>query len=417
MKKYKCLYLCFFSFVSIIQSATKDTINPSLGPDALGIYIEESMKNFENLTKNLTDFKELTNLQESFKNTITRGRDLADAHTKYRKAAKNAPNSYMGLNDQNYNKESDALSETRDNLSIILNINSRWLILSNYCYYNTILPIDIKLVDGFSWDQFVEEYNEFIKAVEVFPGYNRITSDTKENRVDYLNAKQKYHDAFYCLNDAIDDFSTKLRLSQKFIDHKSTQQSIKLIELINDEFTKLHKIYPKIVDYSFRHYKDLCITYVFTCYFNKFFNKLFLEALGTGNHLRILLFKNSIISKTLEEAASLIDHVIENKPLKDISFSLFKKMLCCIIPSNKYLNKNGKMISTKIMLTRFIKTKNFDQMRLILIEAKKLIEGKKYSKNRERMLKEIDFCIFFFNIIAEKSGINGIEVGLFASRD
>ena len=262
-------------------------------------------------------------------------------------------------------------------------------------------------------DQCIEGYKKLRKAIEVW-SHNRTTSDTEENKTDYFNTKQKYDDAFYSLNEAINNFNAKLKSAQRFMNHETTQQSMKLIELVDDEFTKLHKIYPKIVHDSFRNYKDLYVTYVFACYFSKLFSR-------ADHNARILLLENSIISKVLEEAAALIDHVTENKPLKSIDFSVFKKMLNCIVPlTDSAINpSNGKIIPPMktVMSIKFKQTENFDEMRLALIEAKKDYEKRKDAKDREKMLKGLDFCIFFFNIMAEKRGIDGIKVSFFASKN
>ena len=68
MKKHKCLY--FFSFMSMIKSTRENEFNPIPRPGALLIYIQEETKNFPKLAEKLTDFKDLDNLRESFKDLI-----------------------------------------------------------------------------------------------------------------------------------------------------------------------------------------------------------------------------------------------------------------------------------------------------------------------------------------------------------
>ena len=141
---------------------------------------------------------------------------------------------------------------------IILGFNFSWRTLEGI---PNLKPNTIKLLDGFSWSQLLEQRNKYLEAVNYSKDINDI-GENKEPKEAYLEAKQEYDNAFYCLGLALSDFHGKL--SRIYIDDKS----IELIKLIN-EFTEFYKIYPK----TFKYYKDLSIIYAFASYFAKLFRK------------------------------------------------------------------------------------------------------------------------------------------------
>ena len=358
----KCKYLCLFFvlIISVVRCAIEDVLssNARIESDLLSENIEEHIQGYKNLVQLLA--KKFQSLLKGIENFV-----FDDAV--YREAGDKAPGTHMrrqGDPDLPLNSfSSAALYQSLFDLACMTN---RSLSIDDKLDPNTM-----EIADGFSREQAGETYYKLRKAIE-FIKNKTLNEDHEENKIFYLNAEQKVKDDYnihYALN--LEFINISERIFDYSIEHKIIQQ-------ISSNLSK-EKNYNK----------DMFLIYALINYYYQKFNEL---ELSTVEYF--FLKDNSKLSQALKQATAFTDHIITNKPVKDlkIDFNVFKEMIsgiCYKFLSNlDYICYENPTLNRIFLFQKCIsicEAQNFNEIRSMFLEIRNAFDSFKKEINQIRL--------------------------------
>ena len=375
-KRNHCLF--FLSVISVVQCMTKDTLSSDI-----------SIKS--QLSSQLKDHRELVeSFARKFQELLRGIENLIFIDAAYRKAAEKAPGTHMqpqedlssGLNSSSSSALSQLLSDLVCITNQCLSINSKFD------------PNTIDIAEGFSREQVQETYYKFQRAIE-FIENGSLNEDHQEDKISYFNAVEKFKDIHNILCIVDMEF---IDINQRICSHAI---KYKIIEQASENLCKENN-----------YDKDVFLIYALIRYHHQKLHRLDIIEY-------FFLKDNSKCSQILKQATTFINHIIANKPVKDIKidFLPFREMISRISDDvysdlndicheNPVLNQN--LVSKKCVA--IWETKNLNEVYIALVEVKKAFDFFKKKANEIELSEQnlrnlsdsknnLDLIIILYEII------------------
>ena len=344
----KCNHCLFFlSVISVVQCMTKDTLNSDASTES-------------QFSSQLKDHRELVeSLARKFQDLLRGIEDLVFTDAAYREAADKAPDTHMQLRgDLSSGLNSSSSSALSQLLSDLVCITNQPLSLDNIRAKHAFDPNTINIAEGFSREQVQQTYYRLQRAIE-FIENRSLNEDCEENKISYFNAAERFKDVHNTLCIIDMEFIT---INQRICSHAI---EYKVIEQASENLCKENN-----------YDKDVFLIYALIKYhYQKFYRLDIIE--------HFFLKDNSKCSQILKKATTFVDHIVANKPVKDlkIDFLAFREMISRISDDvyldlndicreNPALNRN--LVSQKC--SSIWETKNLNEVYISLVEVKKAFD-------------------------------------------